>query len=539
MTNLDYLYNPDAAKNSFNKNYFVDKKLGFTVIEHGTILPYKKVIDGKVTKDYWGFGGIIDSNNKFIGSSHVVNGAGSCYTPPPESIQHSSETVVYLGMFHSTWGHAITDNIRRLWFLKSEDFKNQFKNCKLVYLICTKLKVFTLESYQNFWRLLEILEVDVNKLYQITQPTQFDKIILPDESFYGSRQFTTEYREMIDCIRNFTLKNRTPTSSKKIYYFHGARQTGEERLAEYFKTKGYAVIRPENLTLDEQLNLLINCESFAATLGSISLNSVFMRAGQETILIPRGEKGFRSPYQKSLNQVNQVHANFIDSTLTIFGNWYSNIFYIISPQLRRFFGDKWNGYDEDDLKAFLQYVKDSMNRGLAINLDAKEYYALILEEFMAQLKQHEDLIAAYDMPKDWETFQPTFSYQTHIHKKGWIAWQNEEKVSGSTEDELDIQAVRIKFLNHKIYYSVYYNDKEGWSEEVSDGEQAGITGKRKSIYGIRILLDEAGAREFDILYRVHTFDGEWTAWAKNGAELLSNGVQLNALQIKLEPKAAS
>ena len=79
MTNLDYLYNPDAAKNSFNKNYFIDKKLGFTVIEHGTILPYKKTIDGKVTKDYWGFDGIIDSNSKFIGSSHVTNGAGLFY----------------------------------------------------------------------------------------------------------------------------------------------------------------------------------------------------------------------------------------------------------------------------------------------------------------------------------------------------------------------------------------------------------------------------------------------------------------------------
>ena len=59
------------------------------------------------------------------------------------------------------------------------------------------------------------------------------------------------------------------------------------------------------------------------------------------------------------------------------------------------------------------------------------------------------------------------------------------------------------------------------------------------IYGIKIRLDEVDAKEFDVFYRVHTFDGEWTARTKNGAELLSNGVQLNALQIKLEPKAAS
>ena len=65
---------------------------------------------------------------------------------------------------------------------------------------------------------------------------------------------------------------------------------------------------------------------------------------------------------------------------------------------------------------------------------------------------------------------------------------------------------------------------------------AGTTGKRKSIMGIRIRLDEADSKEFDILYRVHKFDGEWTDWAKNGETLYSYGVKLNALQIKLETK---
>ena len=122
-------------------------------------------------------------------------------------------------MFHSTWGHAITDNIRRLWFLKSDDFKSQFKNCPLVYLLCTKREIFTLESYKNFRRLLEILEVNVDHLKLIEQPTHFNKIILPDESFYGSREFTAEYREMLDIVRDFALKNRTPTSSKKFIIF--------------------------------------------------------------------------------------------------------------------------------------------------------------------------------------------------------------------------------------------------------------------------------------------------------------------------------
>lgn len=459
------------------------------------------------------------------------------FTPPPESMKQSSETVIYLGMFHNTWGHVITDNIRRLWFLKSEIFKSEFKNCPLVYLLCTKREVFTLESYKNFRRLLEILEVDIDKLQLITEPTQFDKIILPDESFYLDRyrKFTNEYREAIEQVRNFALKNRTPTSTKKIYYFHGARQFGEERLAEYFKSKGYEIIRPEKLTLEEQLNLLINAESFAATLGSISHNSIFLRDDTEAIFIPRAVNEILG-YQMTIDRVHPINAFYVDSTLSLFGNFYGPICYIVSKQLKQFFGDKFDGYEEEDFKIFLQYVKKCTNNNREVKPEKLKGYSEILQDFMAQLKQHEDLITAYDMPPRWEKFQPSLTYQTHAHKVGWGEWLGEDQISNDIEQNYDIQAIKINYPSHKIYYSVYYNAEEGWSQEVEAPNMAGTTGQAKSIMGLKIRLDEAGTKEFDILYRVHKFDGAWSDWAKNGEVIYSYGVKLNAIQIKLEPK---
>lgn len=85
MVNSNYLYNPAIdvfGKNySPDKNYFLDKKLGFQVIEHGTILPHKDIwVNGNWT---WGKGGIVDENGEYIKSSHVHYGAGLSYTPPP------------------------------------------------------------------------------------------------------------------------------------------------------------------------------------------------------------------------------------------------------------------------------------------------------------------------------------------------------------------------------------------------------------------------------------------------------------------------
>ena len=80
MVNLDYLYNPDRAKPFFDKNYFLDKKLGFQVIENGTILPHKKVsIPGKW---HFGLGGIVDSQSNYIKDSSLHHGIGGAYTPP-------------------------------------------------------------------------------------------------------------------------------------------------------------------------------------------------------------------------------------------------------------------------------------------------------------------------------------------------------------------------------------------------------------------------------------------------------------------------
>lgn len=533
MINLDYLYKPAAAKKYFVNDYFVDKKLGFQVIEHGTILPYKG--KGGLSDT---FGGIIDESGGFVKDTYLFTGDRS-YAIPKESIMYSSETVVYLGMFFHVWGHNITDEIRYLWFLKSEEFKTQFKDCPLVYIA---VKGKGIDNQKNFRRLLEILEVDITKLLLIEQPTCFNKVILPDQSFYFyGKGFTREYCETINRIRNFALKNRTPTSSKKIYYFYGRNQFGEERIAEYFKSKGYAVISPEKLTCDEQLNWLINAECFASTVGSCSHNSVFLRDGMEAIFIPRLQGGSAafSGYQGTLNQVNSLNASYIDCSLSIFSKGLSHGAYcfIISEQLKRFFGDKLDGYDSEDFKIFLQYVKNSISKGFIINLNAKKAYGAIFTDFMAQLKQREDLTATCNMPPNWESFQPAvFCYQTHIADKGWGTWSDENAISNDIEQKRQIEAIKINSPAHKIYYSVYWNDKEGWSAEVTNGEQAGTTGKKKPIIGIKIRLDEAGAKEFDILYRVHKFDGSWSDWAKNGEVIYSHGQKLNAVQIKLETK---
>ena len=381
MTNLFYLYNKDANENYFSANRFSDEPLGFKVVEGGMIIPNKR---GKISLDWWGTGGIFNSQGKFVEGSFPTNN-------PNEEMTTSPETVVYLGLFAPAWGHSLTTNLQHLWFLQSDAFKTEFKNCRLVYLpwSVSKDKHSYISDRKSLTRLLDILEVDVSALQPITRPTRFDKIILPDRSFFsngGKKMFTAEYRATIDRIRDFALKNRTPTASKKIYYLYGRHQVGEERLAEYFKSKGYEIIVPENLSLDEQLNVMINTESFASTLGSCSHNSLFLPDGAEAIFIPRSPHVFTA-YQQTIDQVHPLRINYVDSSLSLFGGIHGPNCFIISPQLKKFFGDGFDGYAEDDFRIFLAYARTATDFGFKMNDKALPYYAPIYQDFTAQLSQ--------------------------------------------------------------------------------------------------------------------------------------------------------
>ena len=154
------------------------------------------------------------------------------------------------------------------------------------------------------------------------------------------------------------------------------------------------IVSPEKLTTDEQLNVLINADSFASTLGSCAHNSVFLRGGTEAIFIPRAANRFTG-YQQTIDQVADLNAKYVDSSLSLLETFNGPYCFIISPQLKKFFGDKFDGYEEDDFKTFLTYIRTSTERGFKLNTKALPYYAPIYQDFAAQLSRRKDLLQAY------------------------------------------------------------------------------------------------------------------------------------------------
>ena len=271
MVNAEFLYDKDYFNSYFGASHVVDKQLSYQRIENGYILPHQPMGSQNA-------GGVLTQNKEYIEETALHTKSGAAYTFEQKQVTKKKETVVYIGMFVGIWGHCITDNIRRIWFLKTEEYQNVFAGCKLVYV---PFQGF--EFSESFSQLLAMLGLDCKDLVPITEITQYAEIIIPDECFFSpegsTRYFTKEYRELIDTVRTYAAAHATPTGYDKVYFTYSSytkgKQVGEEKLERFFQQQGYHIIAPEKLSLSQQLNMLYQCTHFASTVGSCSHNIIF------------------------------------------------------------------------------------------------------------------------------------------------------------------------------------------------------------------------------------------------------------------------
>ena len=137
-------------------------------------------------------------------------------------------------------------------------------------------------------------------------------------------------------------------------------------------------------------------------------------------------------------------------------------------------------------------------------------------------------------------FDGLVNYQTHIQRIGWQDIKKDGLISGTVNQGLRIESIKISLRNDiagDIEYQPHVQGY-GWKEWVKNGEEAGTEGEGKRIEAIRIKLAGTVAEEYDVYYRVHAQTYGWLGWAKNGEEAGTQGMskRLEAIQIRLVKK---
>ena len=336
--NLDYVRPSQRAllQPEIEKSYFSDNSLNCKCYENAYVLPPNGA----------GVGGVAMKNFDFIPTTafegfeqRKFDGQGSVY---------NDCDVIYLGYFYHVWGHYFTDNIKRFWFLYTEKAKKLICNgCRIVFISC-----FNKEINENGHKLYSMADVDSSTFEHITKITQFRRVYVPDISFYtnssveflSERFYTTEFCQPIQRIRE---KIKPTIKYDKVYFSRTGltgyylREYGEWKIESIFKKKGYEIIRPETLSLEDQLSILANCKHFATTEGSIAHNAIFCSPGTEVVIIRKAD--YVNYYQLAINQLADLNVIYIDAHRSVppFGDrhiWAGPFYLCITSYIL-----KWSG----------------------------------------------------------------------------------------------------------------------------------------------------------------------------------------------------
>lgn len=159
------------------KDYRSKEEAKVQAIKNGIMLPLRKIPG---TNSF--AGGVCDARFKFVAGlrrnlecpswssceeSYKVNGG----------VKRIDEAVIFGGVLIGHFGHAILECLSRLWFV-AENSPTE----RIAFLPTGKAEGGAFTSFYD--GLFALLDVDPKRIIYIEEPTQFERVIVPDETVH-------------------------------------------------------------------------------------------------------------------------------------------------------------------------------------------------------------------------------------------------------------------------------------------------------------------------------------------------------------------
>ena len=300
-------HNEDYLKSELVQNLtFRDSPLTYKEVNNGKILPFR----GDYSSTTWGIGGVIDSEGYFVSESVYKNGWSTFggYYEYSDYVNVIDKPVIYLGVFFKHWGHFLLDLINRMWIILS-DFKFEY----VVYLGNEDMD-------GNYLEFMEMLGVPKEKLLRIDTVTKFKKIIIPELSYVKTSYYTKEYLNMFEKVRNKCMlkhvdekiRNSKYVYFSRIFYSKGlrAKEFGEKSIEKTFLQNGYLILRPELLSLSEQIIIWNTAKKIVCINGTIPLNVLFSDSNIEVIVLNKTSKPHENLFL--VEKIKKADIKYVD-----------------------------------------------------------------------------------------------------------------------------------------------------------------------------------------------------------------------------------
>jgi len=329
---------------------------GVGVYKNGSILPCRHKKNVKLSV-YSYDGGVVDGDGNFVTES-MLHEQPCCVGGAYDAVLKTEhKTVIYIGYLLSEWGNCLTDGLKKLWFLRTDEGRKLIKQGAKVAFIT--MHNIPLPAHQaELWRLAGF---DSSKWMHVTEPKRFDEVIVPENSFVAypdeKRLFDDRFVGIIKCIRNKAIEEigENISSIDKIYFTRTKlkhnKDTNEKQIERLFKRLGYTIISPEKLSIKEQIFLWTNATDVATTEGSIAHSSMFMQKNCNLVILKKAD--YVNGYQQATNRLSCVKAIYINANNSTRVSkqcpWAGPFYLYITPEL-----EHWSGLSIHQLPILLK-----------------------------------------------------------------------------------------------------------------------------------------------------------------------------------------
>lgn len=316
-------------------------------IQDGLVLPVYTDIHGDLIT------GVIDNTGNFVNDSHTVDFPEEIedYARSIDSYGREDETIVFLGLFNSHWGHFITDCLSTFWFIGSVEAD------KFVYTY-PEGEIPKIEG--NIKIALELLGV-MDKIEFVSKPTRYRKVYVPRKGMvpreYALKESSTVYETIIsnalkDLRSDDTDHNAFPEKillSRALFQKAKANDIGMEVVERFFISNGFAPLYPEKLSLKELIVYLSKAKEVAAISGTLTHNMLFAPSGSCLTVIEKYAN--INNYQQGIDIIKNLDSTYIDASyfFCTVDPGLGPFVLAETPELHRFMEDRGFRYSQSHL----------------------------------------------------------------------------------------------------------------------------------------------------------------------------------------------
>ena len=336
---------------TYNFNY-ISKELR-KIIEPATLQSHKfhevlgyRVWDDAYVAPFFGWkksiGCVIDKNGQAIPDSAGTEWKedASYYDFKDYQVEH--KRVVFLGFLPTGFGHSYTDDLRKLWFLKTEECKDLIRDgYELVYTTSKNQPI-----PQVVLDVFSLAGLDFSNTRHINRLTRFDEVVVPANCFrateYG-RIYCQEYVDLIDCIKS-AVPETTAVKASKLYFTRTkftaglSKERGERDIEQVFRGLGYEIVIPEDYSVAEQIQMVENCDHFSATEGSVAHLSLFCKPHTDVVILCKAN--YLNFHQIMVNEFADLNTTYIEAHHSSMANskypWWGPFYLCINHYLVKF-----------------------------------------------------------------------------------------------------------------------------------------------------------------------------------------------------------